>query len=408
MSDSYANRLHSLTLTSLAHFINDGTTFLVPLIVDYISLDKSVPPIWITVILVVFYASSTVLSTFVGRLADKTGAPGTLISVGLGLLSLGLLGFYAAVSQFRGLQQLGLSTLFSAVTGFGSAFYHPLGASVIQSSFGDERKGRALGVNGAMGSLGRTLYPGLYFVLAAFLTKPGTFAFFGLVGLAAAAAMFQGFRGERARIHRQKDWSNGAPTSSVTRGIILLSAIGLLRSAATQGVISWIPIYFTHTRNLGFTSSLGATLTLMYAAGIVGQLFFGFMVENFEKRRVLALSFVGSSLSLLGFLYLEGYLLYASLFGFGFFVFTAFPLFLSLATDYAPRESSSLGGALVWGVGMGIGGVVGPLLPPIIAPGGYAHLSQAFLVLAILNLAVALLLPALPKPKKASKVNMFG
>jgi len=405
---AHTDKVRYLTLTSLAHFINDGTTFFIPVIMDYISLEKSVSPIWVTALLTIFYLTSTLLSTLIGRLADRSGRPGTLISVGLSLLSVGLLGFYFAVKDFHGLPQLLLAAIFSATTGLGSAFYHPLGASILQFSFGDGGKGRALGVNGAMGSLGRTLYPGLFFVLAAFFTKPGTFAFFGVVGLAAAAVILTGFRDEARGVNRAHDTRAGNIRATLTRGIILLAIIGFLRSIATQGVISWVPIYFTHVRGLGFNSSLGVPLTLMYAAGIVGQVAYGFMVERFEKRWVLASAFLGSAITLLGFLFGDAYVSVASLFGFGFFTFSGFPLFLSLASDYAPRESSSSANAIVWGVGISGGGVLAPIVPTILSAGNYALLGEAFIWLAAMNIIITLLLPLLPKPQRHGKVNMFG
>src|SRR5579875_358087 len=100
---THADKVRYLTLTSLAHFINDGTTFFIPIIMDYISLEKNVSPLWITALLTVFYLTSTLLSTVIGRLADRSGRPGTLISVGISLLSVGLLGFYFAVKDFHGL-----------------------------------------------------------------------------------------------------------------------------------------------------------------------------------------------------------------------------------------------------------------------------------------------------------------
>ncbi|MEM0320839.1 MAG: MFS transporter [Thermoprotei archaeon] len=402
------HRIRDLTLTSLAHFINDGTNIFIPLIMDYISLDKSVSPIWITLLLTIYYLTSTLLSTLVGRLADRSGRPGTLISLGLALLSIGLLGFYYAIQGLHGTPQLLLAAISSATSGLGSAFYHPLGATILSLSFGEEKKGRALGVNGAMGSLGRTLYPSLFFVLAAFFTKPGTFAFFGLVGLAAAFTIFAGFRGEGSTAAKDNGSATGNIRSTLTRGIVLLSIIGFLRSIATQGVVSWIPIYFTHDKGLGFNSILGVSLTLMYAAGIVGQLVFGLMVERFEKRGVLAIAFLGSALSLLGFLLSGGYISAAFLFFFGFFTFSGFPLFLSLAGDYAPRGSSSVGNALVWGVGISGGNVLAPIVAAAISAGNYSLLGEAFLWLAVMNIVITPLLLLLPKLQSHGKVNMFG
>jgi len=146
----------------------------------------------VSVLLFVFYLSSSLASVFVGRRADRTGAPGRLMAVGIGLLGLGLLGFYGAITYAAGVELFAYGLVCDLVMGVGSSFYHPLGGSVIQASFGGGASGRALGINGAMGSLGRALYPSLFFVAAAALTTPGSLGFFGLVGLGAALLIWAG------------------------------------------------------------------------------------------------------------------------------------------------------------------------------------------------------------------------
>jgi MFS family permease len=100
----------------------------------------------------------------------------------------------------------------------------------------------------------------------------------------------------------------------------------------------------------------------MFATAIVGQPFFGWLLDRFDRRIILAASSAGSSLSILAYLYTNGLTELLMLALFGLFTFAAFPLFLSLASNYEPKGSSSLGNALVWGIGTSGGSVIGPLI----------------------------------------------
>jgi FSR family fosmidomycin resistance protein-like MFS transporter len=391
-----------LALTSLGHFINDGTTYLVPVVADFLSLSYHASPLWVTAMLTLYYVASSITSMAVGRFADRYGRHGSLIAQGMLLMSLGLIGYYAAIKAAPNYLLLPLTLASSVLIGFGSSFYHPIGATMLSQSFGEKNKGRALGINGAMGSLGRALYPSMYFAVATLLTKPGSIAFSGFVGIAAAAGIYQNFKAERMNVNPRV----GRPLSlrgALTKGIVVLTVVSFIRSTAIQAVVSWMPIYFTYDKGLGFSATLGAAITIMYAAGIVGQPSFGLFVERFDKRYVIAASFLGTSLALLGYLYTRGVISYLLLFVFGFATFSGFPVFLSLATDYSPPEYSTFGNSLVWGLGITGGGTLGPIIPALISRGNYARLPYAFEILAVVNLAITAGLLLLPKSSHATK-----
>lgn len=403
------SRRRSLAFTSLAHFTNDGTVFFVPVIAAILAARHGVSPLVVTLLFLVFYTSSAVLSPFVGRLADRLGSPASLMGLGLGILSAGLFGFYLALSETSGTLQVAALLLAALLTGSGSAFYHPLGASVLQATFREGSMGVALGVNGAMGSLGRALYPSLYFVAAAAIAGYGPVALFALLGLVAALVVWRG-----VRVPAGVRTAAAAPpvsrsSEAVTRGIIALTAVAFLRSAATQGIASWIPAYLATQRGLGVSADLGLTLTVMYAAAVIGQPIFGILVDRFEKRAVLAISSAGATVSILGYLAAPaGPVGLAWLFVFGFVVFSGFPLLLSMAADYVPRGSSSLGNALVWGIGVGVGGAIGPVLTGVLIGNDYGRLGFTFAVLAGAALLSALATALIPRAVRKGHMPAFG
>lgn len=399
------DQFRSLAFTSLGHFINDGEVFFVPLIADIFAKGKGVSPLEVTLFFVVFYASASILSAYVGRLADKTGEQGPMIGLGLALLSIGLLGFYGSLVYLSGFLLTACMIVSSFFTGFGSAFYHPLGASILQSKFQEATRGRALGLNGSIGSIGRAFYPSFFFLVGVVLTNYGSIAFIAFIGLLASAGISFGLRktGRPANSPISTPHHELRTRDAVTRGIVLLTGIALVRSLATQGIVAWIPIYMSTQRGLGLTTNLGFALTLMFVAPIFGQPLFGWILDRVDKRLVLASVSAGSGVSILGYISTNGYLSTVLLSVFGLFTFSAFPVLLSIAPDYQ-LQSSSLGNALVWGVGTSGGSVIGPIITGAIVLNDYANLGSAFEVMAVAAMIAAFGTVFLPKTRKGEKV----
>ncbi|EQD47412.1 major facilitator superfamily MFS_1, partial [mine drainage metagenome] len=136
---------------------------------------------------------------------------------------------------------------------------------------------------------------------------------------------------------------------------MLLTAVGFVRSIATQALVAWVPTEIALTRGTGISASLGLALTGMFAAAIAGQPVFGLLADRIPRRALLAASTAGSALSFLGYLATTGPLAYLLLSAFGFCTFSAFPLLMALAGDYVPRGPSSLANALVFGLGASAG-----------------------------------------------------
>jgi len=393
-------RARALAFTSVGHFINDGSVFFVPLIVDLLVSIKGTTPLEVSFLLFLFYFGSSVSSVFVGRRADKSGAAGELMALGMGCLGIGLIGFYALFLYSAGLYTFPLAVVCVAVMGFGSSFYHPLGGSILQASFGQRTEGRALGINGAVGSLGRALYPSLFFTVASVSTPPDSIGFFGLISISAALLVWKGLRG--VAIGRMDSAAGRTPFRAImTTPMIILLVVSFLRSVSLFGIISYVPIFLTTQRGLGVSSLLGLSLTAMYASAIVGQPFFGLLTDKLDRRFVLAISAAGASASIVGYVQTEGIVSVGLLSLFGFFAYTGFPLLLSLASDYGPRNASSFGNSLIWGLGTTAGDSVGPLAVYAIALSQYSRLGIAFETMA--GLAAVSAVASLLMPKSGAK-----
>lgn len=403
-----------IAVTSLAHFVNDGVIFFVPVIGDLLAQQDHTSPGVVTAVLTIFYVVSAGVGLGVGLVSDALERRGPMIGLGIAGLGASLFAFYLALS-LHGAESDVFVIAAAVVAGFGSAFYHPLGASVLQLNFADAARGRVLGVNGAFGSLGRTLYPALFFMVAAIgLTKVDTTAVFGGLSLFAAAGIAYGLRtsatGERGAATVATRPERQTLTGLLDRSMVALMAIAFFRSLAFIGIVSWVPIYLTTQRHAGVSGTLGAAVTVMYAGGIVGQPVFGMLADRFDKRLVLAVDSLGSAGGIFVFLGTSGHGAGAmlSLALFGFFTFASFPLLLSLVADYVPKERSTTGNALVWGVGSTGGQALGPLAASMLMLGSYSHLGLAFGILGGLAAATVLGTPLLARTARHGRTALFG
>lgn len=428
-----------LGVTSLAHFLNDGVVFFVPVIGDLLSQDRHVSTVVVTAMLTTCYVTSADFGVAVGLVADAIGRRGALIAVGIATLGLSLLGFYGSLSP-TGVPGDALALVAAAFAGVGNSFYHPLGGSVLQLGFPAASRGRALGANGAFGSIGRALYPALFFVIAAVgISRPATTVVFGILSLLAAVgiavaiaptavvpvnprpAVSQSPREAATGPARGRGDDTPGPAgtprspgtsirSLLSRNVVALMSIAFFRSLAFIGIVSWVPIYLTTQRHAGLSTSLGLTVTVMYAGGIVGQPLFGLLADRFDKRLVLAVDSLGSALGIFSFLSTagRGAVALLALVVFGLFTFSGFPLLLSLVADYVPRDLSTTGNALVWGVGSTGGQAVGPLVVALLMRGSDARLGTAFAILGGVAAATVVATPLLERTTRSARMALFG
>ena len=425
-----------LAVSSLAHFMNDGVVFFIPVIGDLLTQDHRTSAAVITAMLTIFYITSAGFGIVVGLLADRIGRRGTIIATGIATLGVSLVGFYASLS-IAGLGSDILALVAAGVAGIGSSAYHPLGGSVLQRGFAAKARGRALGVNGAFGSLGRALYPTLFFLIAALgISRPATTLVFAGLSVLAAAAIVLGLPAESSEAHQaapatahtsgtateaQTAVITGTPNpgspapppslrSLLNRSVVALTTIAFFRSIAFIGIVSWIPIYLTTQRHAGISTGLGMTVTVMYAGGIIGQPIFGLLADRFDKRVILAIDSLGSALGIFLFLATSGTgaeaLLTLALFGL--FTFSGFPLLLSLVADYVPRGSFATGNAVVWGIGSTGGQALGPITASLLTGGSHANLGMAFAILGAVAAATVLATPLLKRTAGSSRMAIFG
>lgn len=414
------SRNRPLIVTSLGHFTNDGTVFLIPVIIDMLAVLYSVNTILITISLTLFYLSTALSANILGPAIDRRGAPAKGMFYGILVLSIGLLLFAVAVD---GIMVPYFVVISSVVAGTGASFYHPTGSAILQDYYKGDRLGRYLGINGSAGSFGRALYPSLLLLVGvAFASNTDSVIFFGSLGIFFSFMIYLGVReyekrrkenpasgGHKSDAEQDPAASNkGKKESFLTGGIVFLTAISLVRNLAFTGIISWVPEFISFERGVGGDVSLGIIMTIMFAGGILGQLVFGKLVEDHDKRVILTFSTIASATLMFLYIYFVGSFSLVFLAMFGFFNFSGFPIFMSMVSDYVPRGSSTSSNALVWNLGGTGGRTVGPLVVGALMAGSYSKLPFAFEILLLIGVASALMALKLPKPAKVSRASVFG
>lgn len=323
-----------------------------------------------------------------------------MVPIGLSLISVGMIGF-ALTLHYASSQYVNSFFLISAlVTGIGTSFYHPIGAAILQSSFEKNRRGRALGVNGAFGGIGRAVYPSIVAVFVAVYTYSIALLIVAAIGFVGSLAVSLGLRSRR--IVESPKTSVGK-SSIVQRGeisavLILLTVVAFAVSFSTQGIGAWIPSFLAAEKGLGTSATLDYEVSALYAASILGQPFFGYLSDKIDKRIVVAIAVLGSSSSVLGYLFSHGILDIVFLEMIGFFTFTNFPVFLSLVSDYVPSSSSAFSNGLVWNFGVSGGGVAGPAVVAAFVFSGLFSWTRAFEIMIAVAFLSSAMIPILRKP----------
>ncbi len=401
------HRRHILAYTSLGHFVNDGNNFFVPVIAAILTAQRGFSASEIVALFAVFYTSISLTSPYVGRLADVTGQPELLLSVGTALMGGGLVGFYFVIASLSGFSALVVTLASSFLMGFGGAFYHPLGATILQKNWGPEGLGMALGINGAMGSLGRALYPVVYYFAALALVTGSYLLGFAAISFISAIVILEATRYLRERSAPATPATPGAAREALTRGVVILTILTLVRFMATQGIIAWLPTYMVVAHTIPEVSLLGLYVTIIYAGGIFGQPLFGYLTRSFDGRMLFGASTAATMVAALGYLDTSGIVADVMLFLLGFFAFSAFPMLMTLSKGYVNERSSSLANSLIFGLGNGAGNTLGPLLVGLFATGSYTNLTLGFYGMTVLGIASAASMALLPPAGHGAKAPLF-
>ena len=405
-------RISVLGLTSIGHFINDGNMWLIPGIILPILNQMGVNYAIIGLLSSLYAAISALASPLVPMSIKWLGGHMKAMALGMFLwafaIGLSSIGFY--------IHDLFLVYVGVVIAGVGAAYYHPIGSALLSITYGGTA-GTALGINGAFGSLGRTLYPLIGSVLVFIGAVSAAYNLWilslttALVGVVVLLYGIYRFDIKAYEKRRDDPASNARSLRISIMLIALLFLITLLRNTAGQGVQTFLGIYINRVLKIRLSVEYGEILSILLASAIIGQPVLGWLSDRVGRRLIASLSTFAFAAFFVAFIY-TGNLIFA-FFGM-MFVLSNFPLIMAVLGDLFPREQVSWATSIVWNGAVTGGNVLGSLLTGLLAQyyvpvyGQVGALEHALLIILILAFISGALWVAVPRPPKRSKVPLFG
>ncbi|BDC17177.1 MFS transporter [Acidianus sp. HS-5] len=383
-------KIRILVITSLAHFNNDGTFLIFPLLIVYYSTVDKISLVILGAISIIYTLLSGLLSPLIGDFADKHNIDSALMSIGI-LLEGTAIALFGISFLFP---SIALVALGSTILGIGQAFYHPIGGAVLSRTFGKE-SGRALGINGSLGSLGRSLMPSIVtFLILGFgeLTGLLTVSAYMLISSAVIFVGLKFYRRESIEIRRSKEKLE----SAFYKFLIILGSIVFIRSMFITGTTTFVGDF---VYDVYYSKELaGVFLTIGFLGSVLGQPAFGWLTEKKGGRYAFVISSILSILAFIGFLAFSQNLVASLSFYtiFTFAAFSSFPVLLGYVSQTFPKSFYTVANSYIWGIGVTVGGAAGNALITVLLGLKFSILSSFYIMLG-LAIFSAILMPLIPK-----------
>ena len=287
--------------------------------------------------------------------------------------------------------------------GIGASYYHPLSASVLNHIAPSNKRGLHLGINGALGSTGRALYPLIMVLIEEYFSFQISMVTLFLLGLITSIFIFIELENVKPPINRSvKDHFY----TTLNKYLLILAIITFLRSTFTQGISAWFPTFLAYDKNIGLGLLIGVIMTLIYSVAILGQPIFGILSDKMDKRILYFISTFGTGVSILLFVSIKSWAAFIFMLTFSFFNYTGYPLLMSITREYS-YENSSLSNSIIWGVANTGGMVIGSFLPGVFSRTDYSNLGYIFSILSIFIIIISFFIFILPKSNVKKKMSLF-
>jgi FSR family fosmidomycin resistance protein-like MFS transporter len=331
-------------------------------------------------VMLVSALASSIIQPLFGLWSDRRGAV-WLLPVGVALAGGGMA--LAASSP-----NYGLCLLLVAISGLGTAAYHPEGSKFAAYVSG-ERRASGMSLFSIGGNLG--------VALGALSTAPLLLLFGRLGGLLIAvpalvvAALLVGslqyLRGFEPERRRTRELGGGDQPGALA----LLLGVVAIRSVGWFGLLTFVPLWAV---SLGRSESYGNNLlALMLFTGGVGTLAAGPLADRIGRRPVLVGSLAATPILTLVFVAVGGALGAAALALVGVCVVGTFGVTGVMSQEYLPSRIG-LASGLVIGFSIGLGGIAALALGALADAVDLEAAMYACVVVPVAAVVLGLLLPS--------------
>ncbi len=340
-------------------------------------------------LLLVVTVGSSIIQPLFGAVSDKLQL-WWLMPVGVALAAVGIAGA-GLTSSFP------LTCLVVGLGGLGVAAFHPEGARYANYASGS-RRGTGMSLFSVGGNTGFALAPILITPAVLWLGLSGTLLV-AILPLAAAVVLLlelPHLRRRSAAAAKAVSDRSASRDDDNLRAFFTLTGVVSVRSGVYFGLQSFAPVWLIH--EFGASEAGGnAALAGMLAAGALGTLVGGRLVDRIGRRKVLIGSIVAQIPLLLAFVLApKGLVAGVLLAGIGFVTVMSFSVSVVMGQEYLPSRLGIASGVTL-GFAIGVGGVAAALLGLLADHAGLQTVMWTIAALPLLGLALALTLPLTPQ-----------
>jgi len=282
-----------LALAAGAHFVHDGFSDILYVLLPLWAREFSLTFAQVGLIRTVYTGAMALFQIPAGFLAERFSerrvlAAGTAVT-GLGFLVAGTTGGFVTL----------LAVLLLA--GLGSGVQHPLASTLVSRAYETGSRRTALGTYNTSGDLGKVAVPAVVGLVAALVGWRTACAAYGLIGVAAAVAVFVVLANledsgpavrEAAIEHPATGWG-----IRDVRGFQALSTIGVIDNSTRTAFLTFLPFVLI-AKGLS-TAQVGWALAVLFAGGAVGKLACGWLAERLGVIRTVVWTETATALGIL-------------------------------------------------------------------------------------------------------------
>jgi len=284
-----------LAVTAGAHFLHDGFSDIIYVLLPLWAAEFSLSLTQVGIIRTAYTGGMSAFQIPAGLLAERVGERrvlvlGTLVTAA-GFVVAGSAGGFLAL----------LLVLLGA--GLGSAVQHPLASSLVSQAYETGRRRTALGTYNFSGDLGKVAVPAAVALLATVIGWRWAAGLYGVVGLAAAVAIWLLLRrldvGGRPVPRPRTDAvpAGGGWGIRDVRSFQALTLIGMIDNGTRSPFLTFLP--FVLLAKGATVAGIGGAMALLFAGGAAGKLLCGLMAERVGIIRAVVITEVATTLGIL-------------------------------------------------------------------------------------------------------------